>query len=301
MASETKSVLVFANEASVPAQIALPAGVALEGHHADATKPVALEVATLAPGEPLVTLADGASLKGVALDGGGTVKGVVASAGKVSLGGPLIIKATTLALELTGGTTATVAGSAEAPVLITANTRGAVVGPEAGLTMTGTGDGGVVVEGTTAGAGVLVERGIGSLAASLLEGVTFRSNLVSNGASGTGAVEVRQSRVFTLKGCTFEKNLVSLNLNGEGDSLADAFAGVELLGNSFSTALTGSGGAVICGASLKAGSTKIDVDGANLFPGEKVCSTLGAAAFGCTAGQLVGYTSPTHDVAVQCL
>ncbi|HEU4407885.1 MAG TPA: hypothetical protein VFS43_21670 [Polyangiaceae bacterium] len=301
IAGETKSVLVFADSAEAPAPVALGAGLALEGRAADPTKPVALEVAAPVAGAPLVTLADGSSLKGFALDGAGAAKGVAASSGSVTLAGPLTIKAATLALELTGEAKATVAGSAKAPVLLAGNARGVVVGPDAALTMTGAGEAGLVVEGTTAGAGVLVERGTGGLAATLLEGGTFRGNAASNGLTGTGAVEVRQSRQVVIKACAFEKNLVSLNLNGEGDSLADAFSGVSLQGNSFSAALTGSGGAVVCGASLKAGATKLEVDGANTFPGGKVCSTLGPATFGCTAGQLVGYTSPGNDVAVQCL
>ncbi|HEU4407907.1 MAG TPA: hypothetical protein VFS43_21780 [Polyangiaceae bacterium] len=298
--SETKSVLVFADSAEAPAPVALGAGLALEGRAADPTKPVALEVAAPIAGAPLVTLADGSSLKGFALDGAGAAKGVAASSGSVTLAGPLTIKAATLALELTGEAKATVTGSEAAPVLVTANARGVLIGPTAGLTFDGDGKSGAVVEGTTAGAGVLVEAGTGSLAATLLDGVTFRNNTFSGVSAGSGAVEVRRARQVSVASCTFEKNLVSVTLAGEGKSLSGDFNGLTLSGNDFSAALTGSGGAVVCGSNLKA-ETQLSVGPGDFFPGGKACSDLPAPAFGCGGGVAVGYDAPAGSVVVQCL
>jgi hypothetical protein len=296
LAPETKRVVVYADEAEAPGPVALRAGLALEGRAADPKRPVALEVAAPVAGAPLVTLAAGASLKGVALDGGGTAKGVAAAAGPVTLAGPLTIKAAAVALELTGDARATVTGGDAAPVLLTANARGAVVDPGAGLTLTG-----AVVEGTTGGAGVLVEAGTGSLAATTLEKVTFRDNAASNGVTGTGAVEVRRSRQVAVKGCTFEKNVVSVNVNGEGKSLAGSFAGLAIEGSDFTAGLPASGGALFCGSTLGAGATTLSVGVGNTFPGGKACAQLGPATFGCTEGQLVGFDAPGRDLAVQCL
>lgn len=298
--SGTKRLAVYADEASAPAPLALGEGVAFDGHAADPTKPVALTVATPVANTPLVTLAAGASLAGVALDGSGTIKGIAVSAGSATLAGPLTVAATTLALELTGEVKATVTGTLTAPVRFTNNARGVVVGASAGLTVQGEGATGVVIENTTGGAGVLLEKGTGGVVPTSLERVVFRGNLFSSVVAGTGALEVRQSRQITIKACVFENNRQSLTLGGGGDSPAGAFLGVSLLDNNFSAALPAAGGSVVCGSNLS-GQAELNVGGGNVFPGEKDCTTLGAATFGCNDAQLLGFDAPGNEIVVDCL
>jgi hypothetical protein len=297
--ADTKRFALYADAATAPAPLALGAGVAFDGHAANATKPVALTVSAPVADAPLVTLAAGTSLKGVALDGGGTAKGVAASTGSVTLAGPLTIKGATLALELTGDVKATVTGTEAAPVLLSGNARGVVVGSSAGLTLKGEGKAGAVVEGTTGGAGVLLERGKGAVVPTTLEGVKFQNNAFSGALPGTGAVEVRQSRQVALKSCVFEANRQSLTLAGDGDSDAGAFDGLTLTGNSFVAALPPSGGTAICGANLGS-QTQLNVGVGNAFPGAVMCSAI-APAFGCNGGGVAGYSAPAGELVLKCL
>jgi hypothetical protein len=252
-------------------------------------------------GSPLVTMAAGSALKGFALDGKGTARGIAASSGAVRLEGPLRLSATALAVELTGDAVATVRGTAMTPVMVTGNTFGVKVGATASLELTGEGSVGLVVEKTSAGAGVLVEKGAGSDALTKVAGVYFRENTSGGGPDGAGAVEVRQSRQVLIEGCTFEKNQQSVTLNAESTSNTNLFLGVTISGNDFSAALPSPGqGAAVCGSEFAVAGTKIQLKPtANTFPSVAVCTAI-VPAFGCTGGFDVGYDAPNTVPSLDC-
>jgi hypothetical protein len=296
VAGTTTKVVAYAAAATVAAPLAVPEGVTLEGHTADAKAPVALTVATPVAGAPLVVLGAGSGLKGFALDGQSTAGGVKAEAGAVRLEGPLTIAHAIRAIDLGGTVDATVIGTQAAPVRLSANKQGVVVGATTRLALTGDGAmGGVTVEGTTAGAGVLVLAG-GSSAAVRLEGLLARDNKVGTVTDGTGAIEVRQGRSVTVKNGVFEGNRQAITLNGEETSGPTSFANVVLEGNRFSLTAPGQGSA-LCGSQLGS-QTGLSLGPGNVFPAATgACPP--AQVDSCNMGGDVGHDGP-NAFAITC-
>jgi hypothetical protein len=296
VAGTTAKVVAYAATATVAAPLTVPDGVTLEGRTNDAKVPVALTVTTPVAGAPLVVLGAGGGLKGFALDGQGTAGGVKAEAGAVRLEGPLTIANAVRAFDLGGAADATVVGTQAAPVRLSANKQGVVVGATAKLALTGDGEkGGVTIEGTTAGAGVLVLAGeVGP--AVQLEGLLAKDNKVGTVTDGTGAVEVRQGRSVTIKNCVLEGNLRALTLNGESTSDPTGFTNVVLEGNRFSLSTPGQG-STICGSQL-GNQTQLRLGPGNVFPlAATTCPP--AQAGSCNTGADVGYDT-ANAFAIVC-
>jgi collagen type I alpha len=295
VAGTTTKVVAYAATATVAAPVTVPEGVTLEGRTADPKVPVALTVTTPVAGAPLISVGAGGGLKGFALDGKTTAGGVKAEAGAVRFEGPLTVTNSTRALDLGGTVDATVVGTQAAPVRLSANKQGVVVGATAKLALTGDGAmGGVTVEGTTAGAGVLVVAG-GTTAAVQLEGLFAKDNKGSS-ADGTGAVEVRQGRAVTVKNGVFEGNRQALTFNGEGNSGFTSFTNVVLEGNRFTLAMPGQGSA-ICGSKLGS-QTELNLGASNVFP-TAMTTCPPAQTDSCNAGGDVG-SDTANAFALQC-
>jgi hypothetical protein len=294
--STTTRVLAYAQQLQADGPVPVPADVRLEGRPQAPATTTQLTVANAA-GKAMVTLAAGAELKGFALDGGGTTRGVAASTGAVRLEGPLRVADTQLALELTGDVAATVTGTAGAPVSLVDNKRGVFVPTDATLVMQGDGGDGLVVEGTDDGAGVFFEAATTAGGCSTLSGVTLRGNVSSSGG-GTGAVEVRRGRRVVIDGCAFENNLQSVTFSGTGGTgtpSVDDFLGVRLSNNKFAAALpTAGGGSVLCGSDLAPSPTKLNLRAGNEFPGTPAaltCDQLGATSQpNCGIGQVFAHS-----------
>jgi hypothetical protein len=296
VAGTTTRILVYAATATVAAPLTVPPDVTLEGRTTDADVPVTLTVTTPVAGAPLVTIGSGGGVKGFALDGKTTAGGVKAEAGAVRLEGPLTIANATRALDLGGTVDATLLGTQAAPVRLSANKQGIVVGATAALTLTGDGAmGGVTIEGTTAGAGVLVLAG-DLTGAIVLEGLWAKDNKVGTVNDGTGAVEVRQGRSVTLKNGVFEGNNIALTFNGQSSSLPTSFTNVVLEGNRFTLAMPGQGSA-ICGSKLGS-QTELNLGAGNLFPTTmRTCPPTQVS--NCNTGADVGHDT-ANAFAIQC-
>lgn len=308
IAEATERLALYIDSAASTAALRFEGKATLDGHAADASKAVALTLPpTSAPA--LVSFAQGGELRGVALDGGGKATAARVESGTLSVVGPTTMTNAAFALELAGAASASVTGTATAPVRLADNRRGVIVPSAAVLTMQGDGVAeALVIEGTSVGAAVLFEIGTGGNLRSTLSKVTFRENVGLTG--GAGAVEVRGERQVTLDGCIFERNKVSLNLSGGGSSLSGAFLGVTLTNNVFSSALPVAApdpsGSIICGDNLGAGDTLLSVGASNVFPGDDRCADLGAESqFGCNAGQFVGHSRPDNpepfDLKLTCV
>jgi hypothetical protein len=292
----TTKVTAFAISAAVAAPLTVPAGVTLEGRTPDPKVPVTLAVAAPVADAPLVSVGAGGGLKGFALDGKGTAGGIKAEAGAVRLEGPLTIADATIGLDLGGTADATLVGTHEAPVRLSANQRGVVVGATAKLALTGDGEmGGVTVAGTTGGAGVLVVTG-GSSAAVRLEGLLAKNNKVGTVDDGTGAIEVREGRAVAIKNGVFEGNRQAVTLNGRGSSGPTAFTNVVLEGNRFTLATPGQGSA-ICGSQLGS-QTQLKIGAGNEFP-TAATACPPAQTDSCNAGGDVGHDT-ANAFAIQC-
>jgi hypothetical protein len=296
VAGTTAKVVAYAATATVAAPLAVPDGVTLEGRTTDPKVPVLVTVTTPVAGAPLVTLGSSGGLKGFAFDGKNAAGGVKAEAGAVRLEGPLTITNATRALDVGGTADATVVGTQEAPVRLSANKQGVVVGATAKLALTGDGAmGGVTIEGTTAGAGVLVLTGdVGP--AVRLEGLLVKDNKSSTVNDGTGAVEVRQGRSVTVKNGVFEGNRQAVTLNGESGSGATSFTNVVLEGNRFSLTTPGQGSA-ICGSQLGS-ETQLKLGPGNLFP-TAMTSCPPTQVGSCNTGADVGHDT-ANSFAIVC-
>jgi hypothetical protein len=295
VAGTTTKVVAYAATAAVAAPLTVPEGVTLEGRTADAKVPVALTVTTPVAGAPLVTMGSGGGLKGFAFDGKATAGGVKAEAGAVRLEGPLTIANATRAIDLGGTVDVTLLGTQAAPVWLSANKQGIVVGATAKLALTGDGAmGGVTVEGTTVGAGVLVLAG-GTTAAVQLEGLFAKDNKRSS-ADGTGAVEVRQGRAVTVKNGVFEGNRQALTFNGEGNSGFTSFTNVVLEGNRFTLTASGQGSA-LCGSKLGS-QTELNLGPGNAFP-TAMMTCPPAQTDSCNTGGDVG-SDTANTFAITC-
>lgn len=216
-------------------------------------------------GEPMVTVGPGASLRGVALDGGGAATALSVPAGAASIGGPLRVVNAALALDV-GEADVTVAGGQAAPVRLSGNAAGVRVGPAAKRTRRGDGTpGGLAVE-DTAGAARLVLAG-GSSAAVTVERANFRAGAVG--------VEIRRGRAVTLRGCAFARNQRSVSLNAENTPDTGLFFNVAIADNDFSQALPAAGqGTAICGSRLGSNGTTLQLGAGNVFPSGSTCSDL---------------------------
>jgi hypothetical protein len=284
--TETQRVAVYAaTSVTVPTPITVPSNVALDGHTAEPGKAVALEVAALTPGVPLVTMAPGSGLKGIALDGKGTSSGVLASSGAVRFDGPLRVASTTLAIELTGNAVATVRGAMTTPVIVTSNLRGIDVAQSAGLDLEGDGEaGGVLVETTGMSAGILIRAGDTAIENKLI-GLLAKDNIGST-SNGTGAVEVRQGRKVTISGSVFRKNNVAISLNGENNSQFASFSNVLVSGSVFENPSPTTGTA-ICGSGFS-GEIQLALGPVNTFPSNLKtpddCTALGSNQGGACNG-----------------
>ncbi|HEU4407807.1 MAG TPA: hypothetical protein VFS43_21260 [Polyangiaceae bacterium] len=187
-------------------------------------------------------------------------------------------------------------GTEAAPVRLSVNRQGIVVGATATLTVTGDGDkGGVTIEGTTAGAGVLVLAGdlTGSVT---LEGLLAKDNKVSTVNDGTGAVEVRQGRSVTIKNGVFGGNRQAVTLNGELTSGAISFTNVVLEGNRFALMAPGQG-STICGSKLGS-QTELNIGPGNVFP-LAMAACPPAQVSNCNGGADVGHDT-LNDFFIQC-
>jgi hypothetical protein len=275
--------------------------VTLEGQSPQVGQPVALTV-PLDEVQPRLTLAgSNVRLKGFALDGNNDAPGVAVTSGSTTLEGPFRLRGLTRALSVEGTAKATVVGTEAAPVTITENARGVLVGGTAGLEMTGEGGSGLVVEKTSAGAGLLIDAGDTSLPVAI-KGVVFRANMVAGGPDGAGAVDVRRNRQVLLEGCAFEKNQQSITLNAQNTNSANIFLNVRISGNNFSNALPSQGqGAVVCGSEFVSANTKIQLEPlANTFPTTATaCATI-VPAPNCTNGVEVGYDVASKAPALFC-
>jgi hypothetical protein len=284
-----------ATSARVPGPLTVPANVTLEGHTADVSTPVALEVMAPIAGSPLVTMAAGSALKGFALDGKGTARGIAASSGAVRLEGPLRLSATALAVELTGDAVATLRGGVGLPpVVLTGNARGIDVGQDAGLDLQGDGEaGGVLVETTGMAAGILIRAGEATFE-NKVAGLLAKDN-VGTGPNGTGAVEIRKGRKVTISGSVFRKNSRGISLNGENNSAFEAFSNVLISGSVFENPSPTTGTA-ICG-SLFGGATQLTLGNGNAFPSGRQtpdnCTELSVEQRGsCETGGDLGVSDP---------
>jgi hypothetical protein len=296
VAGMTTKVVTYAATTTVAAPLTVPDGVTLEGRTADAKVPVTLTVTTPVAGAPLVTLGSGGVVKGFTLDGKNTAGGVKAEAGAVRLEGPLTIANATRALDLGGTADATLLGTQAAPVRLSANKQGIVVGATAALTLTGDGAmGGVTVEGTTAGAGVLVLAG-DLTGAVVLEGLWAQDNKVGTVNDGTGAVEVRQGRSVTIKNSVFDGNRQALTLNGEANSGPTSFTNVVLEGSRITLAMPGQGSA-ICGSQLGS-QTQLKLGPGNLLP-TAMMTCPPAQVSNCNTGADVGHDT-ANEFAIAC-
>jgi hypothetical protein len=296
VAGTTTKVVAYAASTIVAAPLTVPEGVTLEGRTTDTKAPVALTVTTPIAGAPLVVLGSGGGLKGFALDGKTTAGGVKAEAGAVRLEGPLTVTNATRALDLGGTVDATMVGTQAAPVRLSANRVGIVVGATAKLALTGEGAmGGVTVEGTTAGAGVLVLAG-DLTGAVRLEGLLVKDNKAGSLADGVGGVEVRQGRSVVIKNVVFEGNQRGLTLNGEGNSDLTSFTNVVLEGNRFTLTAPGQGSA-ICGSKLGS-QTELKLGPGNVFPAA-MTTCPPAQVSNCNTGADVGHDT-ANAFAVTC-
>lgn len=302
---QTERVAAYAaSTVGAPGPVTVPAGVTLEGHGAEAGKAVGLEVAAPIAGSPLVTMAAGSALKGLALDGKATARGIAASSGAVRLEGPLRITATTLAVELTESAVATVRGTSSAPVLLTANVRGVDVASGAGLDLQGDGEaGGVLVETTGMAAGILIRAG-GAAFENKLVGLLAKDNQ-GTGPNGTGAVEVRQGRKVTISNGVFRRNSIAISLNGENSSQFASFSNVSITGSTFENP-SPTAGTAICG-SLFGGTTQLVLGNSNVFPSGRQtpgdCAALGTNQDdSCNEGADLGLSDPLEpfDLSTSC-
>jgi hypothetical protein len=324
----TARLAVYADSASSTAPLAFTKAASLEGHHADATKAVAL---TLPAGSGvLVRFAQGGALRGVGLAGDGKATAVRVEAGSLAVAGPTTVTTAGLGLEVTGEAKAVVTGSVEQRVLVTSNARGIYVGATASLEVTGVGGESVVIEKADKGAGVLVEKGVLTKGELSMKSVLVRDNQGSDSSNGSGGVEVRGGRKATVSNNTFSGNNTSVSFSGQGASatvsnntfsgnntsvsfqgspgdLFDAFKAVTLADNDFTGALpVGGGGVVICGRSLGASGTTLTLGSGNQFPngGEAspgTCQTFEDAQEGsCTGGGDIDFESGLNKFDVVC-
>ncbi|MCU0681516.1 MAG: hypothetical protein MUF34_04520 [Polyangiaceae bacterium] len=290
VAGTTTRLVAYGEAAVLAAPLTVPAGLSLEGRTVVAGRPVALTIAAPVAGAPLVILSAGSALKGFALDGNASAAGIKAEAGAVRIEGPIAVTKTKRAIELGGSVDATIAGEQGAPVRVSGNELGVVVGPTAKLALRGDGEGGgVTVEATSLGAGVLVQAG-GASAAVKLEGLLAKDNRTGSVADGIGGVEVRQGRSVTIEGGVFQGNRQALTLNGGLSSGPTSFVNVVLRQNRFVLVAPGQGSA-ICGSKLGS-ETELHLGEGNVFPSAVACPP--AQIDGCNTGADVG-----HDTANQ--
>lgn len=290
LAGTTTRLVAYGETAALAAPLTVPAGLSLEGRTGEAQRPVALTITAPVAGAPLVILSAGSAFKGFALDGNASAAGIKAEAGVVRLEGPLAVTNTKRAVDLGGTVDATIAGEQGAPVRVSGNELGVVVGPTAKLSLRGDGEsGGVTVEATSLGAGVLVQAG-GASAAVKLEGLLAKDNRTGSVADGIGGVEVRQGRSVTVEGGVFQGNRQALTLNGGLTSGPTSFVNVVLRQNRFVLTAAGQGSAV-CGSKLGS-ETELHLGEGNVFPSEAACPP--AQIDGCNTGADVG-----HDTANQ--
>ncbi|MCU0682391.1 MAG: hypothetical protein MUF34_09070 [Polyangiaceae bacterium] len=296
----TRALVVYAAALRLDAPFRLRRGVALEGRGAGGAL-VALDFAASSEGA-LLTLEDGSSATGFALEGHATAIGVVAADGVASLRGPLTIAHARVALEPSVGATLEARGTQAAPVRLFENAVGARVPGSAALTLEGDGAAaGFVIEGTSGGAGVLVLNGDAS-APVRLAGLLARHNLGSS-AEGSGAIEVRRGRTVAIVDGVFEGNVRALSFNGEGTSVFDSFVGVKIERNVFTNRPSAS--VLLCGTDLDA-SASLTIGPDNRFDGTPLLSQAACQQIetsqrsSCELGGPLGYTATGKPFDLQC-
>lgn len=299
----TERLALYTESASSTGVLAFTAAATLDGHPSDASKAVALTLPAAAS-DALVTFAQGGTLRGVALNGGGSAAAVRVTGGALTVLGPTTIANASPAIALVGSVAAQVTGSQAAPVRLSGNQRGVVVPAEATLLMQGDANAeSLVIEGTSGGgAAVFFDVGSGAAACSTLSNVTLRDNTGISGTNGTGAVEVRRNRQLVIEGCTFERNRQSVTFSGtggSGGSSPDAFLNVHLMNNVFTNALPTepNTGSVLCGTALAASGTNLFLREGNVFPNGQACSDLPANSQAtCDDGHVFAHNGPSDMV-----
>jgi hypothetical protein len=287
----TVRLALYADSASSTQTLAFKSAALLDGHHSDSSQPVALTLSIA--DATLVSLPFGGTVRGVALIGDATSKGIVSGEGALSLTGPLRIEGASVGLELGDNANATATALAAGPIAFVGNVVGVQVGAKASVTLRGDAQpGSLLLEGNGASTGLLVLDGDNTKA------VALERALVTKHAVG---VEIRRGRAVTVSGSTFVQDRQAVTLNAEDVTAANLFLNVVLTGNDFSQSRPAvNQGVAVCGSRLGVDNTILKVGQGNVFPSGNVCSLLDERA-SCDTGGDLGFDTTGKSLQVQCL